>query len=111
MEDVRRLAQQQVAGAGISAAPEPDDPAPDDSAWGDLRSADRVLVQPEAALCKPDEVRSAAQSCAAPELQGAGAQLAASARGLAARRADLRSPARAEELMVPGPLDSAEAVA
>ena len=65
-EDVRRLAQQ-AAGAEISAGPELDGPAPDDSAWDDLRSADPVAVPPEAAPCKPDAVPSGAQSCAALE--------------------------------------------
>jgi hypothetical protein len=102
MEDVRRLAQQ-AAGAGISAGPEPDGPARDDSAWDDLQSADRVAVPREAAPCKPDAVRSAAQSCGAPELQGAEAQLAVFARELAAQPTELSWSARQKELAVPEP--------
>jgi hypothetical protein len=90
MEDAHRLAQQQAADAGISAGPEPGGPARDDSAWDDLRSAARVAVPPEAVPCKPDAVQSGAQSCAAPELQGAEALLAVFVRELAARLADSR---------------------
>jgi hypothetical protein len=102
MEDVRRLALQAVD-AGISAGPELDGPEQDDSAWDDLQSADRVAVPPEAAPCKPDAVRSAAQSCGALELQGAEARLAVFARELAARPTDLRWSARQKELAVPEP--------
>jgi hypothetical protein len=89
MEDVHRPAHL-AAGAGISAGPEPGGLVRGDSAWDDLRSADRVAGPPEAVPCKPDAVQSGAQSCAAPEGQGVEAQLAVFVRELAARQAELR---------------------
>lgn len=90
MEDARRLVQQ-AAGAGISAALEPDDPVPDGLQSDDSRLA---VHSQSAELCTPDAARSAAQSCAAPELQGAEARLVVSAQELVVRLAELCSPAR-----------------